>query len=169
MAAKIVVGLATYLEDFTNGQVGFRTPPYVEYTTDLDTDFLTLRTTINLLIDEVAAVQGPNAGLGKDILIFDDPARAGGTMDDGLIGIGSYLTVIGAPTSELDVSQGAALISGTKVQKTTPTTLVGSGLAGTYFIALDTTGFPVRNASAGLSALDIYSAVWNGAAWTSVT
>ena len=47
MASKIVVGLSTYLIDFANGQAAFRTPPYTQYSTDHDTNYITLRNKVN--------------------------------------------------------------------------------------------------------------------------
>lgn len=169
MATQIVVGLSTYLIDFAGGQVGFRTPPYTQYATDLDTNFVTLRTTINQMIGELNALAGPNAGLGIDLLQFDRAGRSGGTLSSGLVGADSYRVTIGAPTSNLDVSKGVALISGTKVSAAGTTVLAGSGGAGTRWVALDVNGVPTLQLNSGLAALDVYSAAWNGAAFTSVT
>ncbi len=167
MAATIEIGLSTFLVDFTGGQSGLRTPPYTQYSVDLDTCMITLRTTINTMIEELKAVQGPNAGLGADILIFNDPVEhTPDPLNYGIIGRHSYNTVIGAPTSQLEVDAGDALFAGAKVSWT-PKTLVGSGGAATLYVRLNATGEPTLETLTGPH--DLYSAVWNGAAFTSVS
>lgn len=170
MAATINLGLSTYLIDFSGGQSAFRTPPYTQYATDLDTNFVTLRNTINTMINEIKAVQGPNSTLGVDILIFnDDVAHTPDPIADGLIGLHSYLTTIGTPTSQLEVNVGDVLLDGQKASLVSPVTLVGSGGSGTRWVALDVNGFPTLETAADQQQLDIYSAAWNGSAFTSVT
>lgn len=171
MAAKIVLGLSTYVDAFATGQAAYgRTGDYTQYPTDFDTNFNTLRVTINQIIDELNAVQGPNATLANDIMYFNDPDRSGGTVIDGIIGIGSYKVTVGAPTTQVDVSAGDALVSGTKVSKTGTTSHTGSGGAKTYWIAMQANGTTTLETSAAASGIfDVYSAVWNGTIFTSVT
>jgi len=162
MAATITVGLSTYLIDFAGGQSAFRSPPYTQYATDHDTNYITLRNTVNQIITELNAVQGPNAGLGVDILVFNNPARAGGPLTSGLVGVDSFLTVVGSPTSELDIAPGTAIINSTAARNGSGATVVGSGSTGTRYIALDANGVVFQELSPNQRALDIYSATWTG-------
>jgi hypothetical protein len=166
MASKIVIGLSTYLVDFDGGQSGLRTGDYVEYAVDLDQNFVTLRNTINTMIDEIIAVQGPNASLGTDILTFNDPVEHSPQLNSGIIGIHSYNTVIGTPTSQLEVDAGEALYDGVKVSWASKILTTGAG-AGTYYVRLGTSGEVTLESSSNVK--DIYSAVYNGSAFTSVT
>ena len=175
MAAKIVVGLATYLQDFDNLQGGLRTNPYTQYATDLDTSFTTLRTTINLMIDELAAVQGPNAGLGVDLLVFNDPERlssgepndAAGANLSGFVGIASgEVAVTGGGSNEITIDAGTYLVGGTAVRSTTGATIVGTGGAGTRYVSIDLNGAYYVSATAGAHSMDLWSITWNGTAYT---
>ena len=156
MAQTISIGLSTYLVDFSNGQVGLRTGDYVEYATDLDTNFVTLRATINQIISELNAVQGPNAGLGVDILIFDRDGRAGGTLSSGVVGIESLQASINA--GDVDVTPGTCLIAGVAVRNAVGATFdVAAFPDGTGFIAVDTNGTLYAEQSASQRDLDLYS------------
>ena len=179
MATPIVVGIATYLEDFEGGQagVGPRTGSnYVEYMIDLDTDFQTLRTTINQIIAEVNGIQGPNAGLGVDILRFDDLERASsgepndavGMNQTGFIGIHSgeiAITTVSVANDSLTVDAGAFLVGGTAV-RSVGATKTGSGGAATLYIAIDLNGAVYLELSANQRAMDLWSAAWSGTAFS---
>lgn len=161
MAQKIVVGLGTYLIDFTNGQAAFRAPPYTQYTTDHDTNYITLQSVINQLIDEVNAVQGPNAGLGIDILTFDRPGRAGGTLLSGLVGIDSFATTIS--TGDVVVGRGVVIVDGTKVSNGVGGTFDAAAIPdGTAFVAIDLNGALSLNDDPGQADLDLYQVTVTG-------
>lgn len=167
MATKIQIGLSTYLVDFAGGQAGFRTPPYVEYATDHGTNYVTLRNTINQLVDEVAAIQGPNAALGVDILVFNDPARGSDALS-GVVGHHSYfptITTVTNPNDAVAIAEGAVLVNGV-VARHTGATKAGSGLSGTRWIAVDNNGAVFLETAAGQRALDLYTVNWNGSAFT---
>lgn len=156
MAQTISIGLSTYLEDFAGGQVGLRTGDYTQYATDLDTNFNTLRVTINQIIAELNAVQGPNAGLGVDILIFDRDGRGGGTLSTGVVGIESFESTINA--GDVEVNPGTCLINGVVVRNAVGALFdVAAFPDGTGYIAIDNNGTLYAEQSASQRDLDIYS------------
>lgn len=171
MAAKIGLGQGIYLDDWTNYNNAYgRGIPYTQYLIDYDSCFKTLRTTINTMIDEIKAVQGPNATLGIDLLVFNDPNRTGppiGVNSYGLIGLHSYLTYVGAPTTNLEVDPGDALMDGQKVSLSSGVTFPSGALGnGTYYIALDINGYPILETGPGLQQMDIYSVTLTGGVWS---
>jgi len=165
MANKIVVG-ASYFEGFDNGQ-GIGASNYFDYAPDFNTNFATIRTTINQMIDEITATQGQNSVLGLDLMRVDGPDFSNDT--DGVIGYHSYITTIGAPTSEVDVTAGQAVVSGLRVASGSPASLVGFGGAATLEVFVQSDGVPDIAASTPVGSLHIADAVWDGAAFTDVT
>lgn len=161
MAAKIVIGLSTYLVDFAGGQAGLRTPPYIQYATDHDTNYQTLRTTINQLIDEVNAVQGPNASLGVDLVVFDRDGRAGGSLLSGLVGVESFATTINA--GDVEVGPGTVIVDGTKISNDVGGTFDAAALPdGTAFVAIDLNGALSLEDDPAQQALDLYQVTVTG-------
>ncbi len=170
MAQTINLGLTTYVDDFQNNNTAYgRVAPYTQYSVDLDTNFRTLRATLNTVIAELNAVQAPNAGLGTDILGFDDPARVGGITQTGRVGLDSFRVAIGSPTSQLTVTKGVVLLSGVALRNALGATLVGSGGAGTRYISVDSQGAIFQSSTINANSLDLAEATWNGSAFTAVT
>ena len=143
MAQKINLSLSTYCITFATGQVSLgRTGNYTQYAIDLDTNFTTLRTTINQIVDEINAVQGPNAGLGGDLLIYDDPARGAPSLT-GFVGLHSYFaarTITSIANDSIILNPGIMMVNNTAVRNTAGATFVGSGGARTRYFAIDLNG-----------------------------
>ncbi len=169
MAATISLGQATYLIDFANGQAAHgRTPPYVQFATDFDTNFVTLRTTVNQLVAEISAIQGTNAGLGMDLVLVNDPAVT--LENSGLIGTHSYVATIAVVTSTIDITAGDAMAAGVKVSSAANLNLSGpGGGAATHYLRLNASGVPAIDLNPSSSVVDIYTLTWDGAAYTAVT
>lgn len=165
MAQKIEIG-SNYFVDFAGGQ-GLGPGNYFTYASDQDTNFVTLRNTVNQMIDELNGIQGPNSALGLDAVIFNDPRRPV-TIQDGLIGIGSYLPTIQDSPNEnrIDVLPGTALVGGIRTQQTTPTTLttvpIGNETNERY-LSINTAGTPFLQPFADQNALDLYRFDYNPA------
>jgi len=169
MATKIQISLTTYLVNFAGGQSGLRTPPYTQYATDFDTNFTTLRNTINAIIDEVAAVQGAASAVGIEQAVFNDPTRAGGVATTGRVGADSFRISIGSPTSNLVITGGTFLSSGAPIKNGSGgATMAGSGGAGTRYVAIDINGTIYVETLAGQRLHDVGTATWNGSAYTAV-
>jgi len=180
MAVPIVVGVTTYLENFTGGQagVGPRTGSnYVEYMIDLDTDFETLRTTVNQIIAEVNGIQGPNAGLGIDLLVFNDLERPAsgepndlvvGVNDTGFVGLHSgeiSITTVSVANDSVLVDPGLFIIDGVAV-RSAGATKTGSGGSAIRYIAIDLNGAVYIETTPNARNMDLYSINWNGTAFT---
>jgi hypothetical protein len=153
----------TLRKDFTGGQ-GVGPTNYFAYAPDLDFDFQSIETMVFAVIDELSGVQGPNSLLARDMLEINDSAHPGGVLSSGVIGEHSFETVVGSPTSELDVSPGQAMISGARVVQPNLTVLPGSGGTGTRWVNLGPTGtVSLQTSAAAVSGgLDIASATWTG-------
>jgi hypothetical protein len=164
-----MASLLNLLLDFQNGQ-GAGSSSYTAYAVHLDSNFTAIQASVNALVAEVSAVQGPNALLPRDILEINDPTHAGGTFASGVIGEHSFESTIGAPTSQLNVVIGSALIGGVRVSNASGATLVGSGGAGTRYVNVSGTGaLSLQTApNAVVGGLDIASWTWSGAAFTGV-
>lgn len=156
MAAKIVLGLSTYLNDWENYNVSFgRGSPYTEYLTDFDTNFDTLRTTINAMIDEIKAVQGPNAGLGIDILTYNDyTVHTPDPVSNGHIGLHSYQYTNNG--TDIDIARGDYLLNGQKVSLASDANFTPSVATNPQYIALDINGAPTLEVAASQQEVDIY-------------
>ncbi len=157
MANKLIPG-TNYLESFQNGQ-GLGSTNYFSYDIDLDANFVSIRTSVNALVDEVRGVQGPNQTLPIDILTLDDVGGIGVT-DDILIGSASYEPSFVSVT-RVDVDLGTALVLGVRVAAPTAVALspiVGTDDGGTDFayIALDANGAVTINTLPAQQVYDIW-------------
>ncbi len=165
MAQKIVVG-STFYNDFANGQAnqGFPGGPssYTLYAVHLDTSLTTLQNTVNVLVDEVNGVQGPNSVLPVDLLAYNAQNRIGGQVSSGLIGIASYApTIQGSPNeNRVDVDTGSVLINGVRGVQATPVTLTatdqGGGETNIRVLAVNTQGVPTLETAFGQREVDLY-------------
>jgi len=148
------------LKDFATGNASGDIANYFTYANDLDTDFTAIEATVNQLIAELLAVQGPNAALFAEVLGLND-AGAYGPLQDGVVGQHSYEVAIGVPTTELDVATGVAIVNGIKVQLATPMSIVGPGGASAWhYVALDANGIPSIEVLPGQQALDVARVQW---------
>ena len=166
MAVKLGAAPPTYFTAFATGQ-GVGAANYVAYATDMDTNFVAIRTSVNALVDEVNAIQGPSALFAQDMLQINEPASP---IVQGVIGEHSYRVSIGAPTTNLDVKKGQAMRTGTRVVLAADAILSGSGLGGaplTAYVNVDANGAPTVSAISG--SFVVASVAWSGAAFTSVT
>jgi hypothetical protein len=157
MANKLIPG-TNYLESFQDGQ-GLGSTNYFSYDLDLDANFVSIRTSMNALVDEVRGVQGPNQILPLDILTLDDPGGIGITSDI-LIGSASYQPSFVSVT-RVDVSFGTSMVLGVRVAATSGVQL--SPVAGTddggtdyAYIALDANGAVTINGAPGQQVYDIW-------------
>lgn len=157
MAQKIQVG-PNYFEDFTGGQ-GVGASNYFTYAQDQDTNFGTLRITINQMIDELNAVQGTNAIIGFDLATLTDPNGpfGPGVVTDGLLGEHSYKPV-NFSGNQVTVRQGEAIVNGIRVVQGTDVVLFNTFPAAVepLFLAIEPSGTPVLRDAAGGSGLDAY-------------
>ena len=152
------------LKDFATGNASGDIANYFTYANDLDTDFTTIEATVNQLIAELLAVQGPNAALFAEVLGLND-AGAYGPLQDGVIGQHSYEVAIGAPTTELDVAAGAAIVNGIKVVLSVPMSIVGPGGASAWhYVALDANGIPSIEVLPLQRVLDVARVQWTAGA-----
>ena len=146
-----------YVEDFANGQAASGgSPPYTTYATDMDTNFGTLRTTINQMVAELVAVQGPTATVVLDTLYMNRPGRSGGTLTSGILGIHSYLPTLTGGAG-IDVAIGDAIVAGIKVSAASGLSFSVSGATGPRWIKIDTNGTASIATAAATGALDLYS------------
>ncbi len=122
MANKLTTG-TNYFDSFTDGQGGGASS-YFSYAVDLDTNFTSIQSSVNSLVDEVRGVQGPNQLLPRDILELDQVGGdAIGVTNDIVIGTESYLTAVDNAT-QVSVTVGRALVAGLRVEATNPVTVV---------------------------------------------
>jgi hypothetical protein len=149
------------LKDFDGGQ-GAGASNYFDYADDLDTNFTDIEQTVNTLVGEVSALQGPNARLAQDLLDSQSPA-----IYLMLIGDQSYaVTINGGDPTKLDVQTGVALVGVGRVENPSLVNLVGSGIAGTYYVAVQSNGLPSLESTVGQQEMDIYSVTWSGTQFT---
>lgn len=169
MAPKLELSLG-YLLDFAGGQ-GAGAGTYVTYAPDLDTCLALIRVAHNALVDEVTAMQGPNALIALDLILGNDPG--GPSIPSGFIGNHSYQASIVTSVSTDDtvrITAGAAFVeTGMRTTSASNVDLVGSGGAATLYVYINNNGMPVLGTATGLGVLDIWSAVWDGSKFTSVT
>lgn len=153
----------TYNEDFDGGQGGGASN-YFTYAADLDTNFVAIRGTVDSLVDEINALQGPNALLPTDMLTSTSPAVSAGIM-----GVHSFDASF-PNTTTIRLQAGSALTAGSgRVAISTTTDLVGSGPADTFWVALNANGTISLETAAGQQALDLWTLDWDGAIWTQAT
>ena len=157
MANKLIPG-TNYLESFQDGQ-GLGSTNYFSYDIDLDANFVSIRTSVNALVDEVRGVQGPNQTLPIDILTLDDVGGIGITSDI-LIGTASYEPSFVSVT-RVDVDLGTAMVLGVRVAA--PISVALSPIAGTddggtdyAYIALDANGAVTINTAPASQVYDIW-------------
>ncbi len=181
MAQRIVTGLSTYLVDFTNAQNDPTRIPYVNFTQDLDQNFVRLQSTVNQLIDEVNAVQGPNAGLSVDTLVFDDPNRIGSSLVDpaqggiandspgpnrtGFIGRAALAPTLASPPVRFNMTSGVMLVGGMAIRSSSNQTPTTSGASGARYIAIDINGAFMVSETPNQAAADLWQVMWNGTAF----
>lgn len=158
----------TYFEDFAGGQgAGFGS--YTDYAQDQDTNFTAIRSTVDQIIDEVSSLGGPSAAVALDLLLGIDPASTttlDRTLSAAIIGSGSYGIARISSNTQLQVDSGAAFANGGRIQTNGQTTLPGSGGAGTRYVALQADGTLTLETSTSQGVLDLYSATWDGAAFS---
>lgn len=160
----------TLLKDFAGGQGGGASS-YVTYADDFDSNFTSIETAVNQLVNEVKSTLSVNSLFTNDILQFNDPLRAGGTVLQGVIGNHSYSVSVGAPTTQLDVTAGSAMVNNLRVSSDVTQNVVGTGPSDSYWIILDTGGalrIEQESATPTVTANEVVIAVatWNGSAWT---
>ena len=130
MAQKLLTG-TSYFISFVNGQ-GAGAGTYVTYASDLDTNFVSIQNSVNQLVDETKSTLSSNSLLNADMLKFDDPVLSPFTVDHGVLGDHSCKTVVGSPTTELDISAGTVFVHDQRVTVGSPVTVVGNtGTLGT--------------------------------------
>lgn len=163
MATKLGVA-PNYFTSFVDGQ-GVGASNYFAYAQDLDTNFAAIESTVNDLVDEVQAVNGPGALIARDVATYDDSAGPVGQQQNGVIGEHSYEVSIATSTS-LDVEPGTAIANAQRVRSDSTVNLVGSGSSGDRWVAIDANGLPSLETSANQKALDIAKVAWDGAQFT---
>jgi hypothetical protein len=166
MAVKIDTD--SYFEDFSGGQGG-GAGAYKTYSDDMDSNFLALRLAINANADSLDAVGGSNAVLGKDLMVVDDADGPIDVSDSGFIGSHSYAASITGGGASLTLQSGPIMINGIRGALLIDAVLPYTGGASTIYVAVDANGIPSLSTLAVQKVLDIYTAVWDGAAFTSFT
>jgi hypothetical protein len=149
------------LKAFATGNASGDITNYFTYAPDHDSNYTSIEATVNQLIAELLAVQGPNAALFAQVLELTDPLYLG-VDTDSIVGEHSYRVTIGAPTTELDVSAGVAIVNGIKVSLASPgMSIVGPGGASAWhYVALDANGIPSIEVLPGLQVLDVARVQW---------
>lgn len=152
MATKLGVA-PNYFTSFVDGQ-GAGASDYFTYAEDLDTNFVAIKSSVNALIDEVQAVNGPAGLIAFDLTQFNDPIGGIGTQLAGVLGGHSYIVTTPTGTS-IDVSRGQAILQNTRVSSSSVVTFSSITGDGTKYIALDAGGVPFLETAAGQRALDV--------------
>lgn len=172
MATPIVVG-PNYFEAFAtgNGVVG-GAANYFTYAADHDTNYLTLRNTVNTVIAEVKAITGPNALFGQDAMFLDDATITTPTQT-GRIGTNAVVaTINGTFDDRIDLSAGAMSLIGIRTDVVIQQVAYGGGVTGTKWLAMDVNGIVSISDTATSALADIYSLAWttgSPGSFTSVT
>ena len=146
MATKLDI-----LLDFTNGQgVVGGASQYLNYGPDFDTNFTSIQTTVNLMIDELTAARLQDAAIPRDILVSSD-------IESNNNGAGRFspndvkITYSGAT---LTVSAGDMFINGQKVV-TAGDTFSAVRANGLWYVATDINGLLSVSTSLGAVFGDI--------------
>lgn len=162
--ATPLTGSNALLKSFKDGQsIGITN--YFTYASDHDTNFTRIEATVNQLVAEVMAVQGPNAAVFADVVGLTDIAGPRGVEPDGVLGQHSYVVAIGSPTTELDISRGSAIVNTIRVELASPLTIVGpGGGAAWHYVQLDANGIPSINI--GTTPWNLARVWWDSAAYT---
>ncbi len=168
MATPISTDPTVFFVNFATGN-DFTAPTYFTYAIDLDSDLIQIRTTVNQLVNEVNAVNGPASLIAQDLIFVNDSDGPIGIESSGVVGEHSYRVSIGGDTTTVDVQAGQALAVNTRVSRTFDTNLSGVGLGGspvTGIISIDVNGVPSVAVGTGLGILDIASVAWDGSDFT---
>ena len=157
MATKLDI-----LLDFTNGQgVVGGASQYLNYGPDFDTNFTSIQTTVNLMIDELTAARLQDAAIPRDILVSSD-------IESNNNGAGRFspndvkITYSGAT---LTVSAGDMFINGQKVV-TAGDTFSAVRANGLWYVATDINGLLSVSTSLGAVFGDIASVTVASNLWT---
>lgn len=162
----------TLFKDFQNGQGGGLTN-YADYAVDQDTNWTNQDAFNVAAAAEMSALQGGGAFINYDLIQIDDPGAPGGLRTTGVVGAHSYrITINGGDAAKLDSTAGTANVAGnSRVRLNSAALLLTGPLGGAaeHYVAVDVNGNVSIGLSLGLKALDVASATWDGAAYTSVT
>lgn len=165
MATLISADPSVYFTNFATGN-DFTPSTYFQYAADLDSNFVQLRTTVNQLVNEVQAVNGPSSLISQDMIRINDPDGPVGQVGIGVIGEHSYrVSINGGDNTLVDVQAGQALVTQSRVESISDVSISGAALGGapvTAYVAIDTNGVPSVSATPNNEALDIASLSWNG-------
>lgn len=172
--ALIEVGAGVWYESFIDGQ-GAGSSNYFDYSADLDTNFETARTAINLLSERITAVGGPNALISARQIALNDadgpqswpPGNTDVEVTDGFIGAHSYVVEVGSPNTEADISKGQLIMGGGFVELTSGVSLSGVGISGgaqDHYFSVDANGAVSISDTSG--ARDFATLAWDGTKYT---
>ena len=145
--------------------------PFVDYTSNHDTNYKLIRDTLNQLIVEVNATNSQNSPFNSDVVFLDDPTTATGAVNDGVVGVRSLRVSIGGDTTTVDVEAGTYAVAGLRGTIPSLQNLAGAGLGvgavTPAYIAIDAAGvLSVESLAAQTDGFDIASVNWDGADFT---
>lgn len=147
------------LTDFAGGQ-GLP-GVYTAYAQDHDANYSAVLAWAQQVTAELRAFQGADAPLLYDLLRSDELA-----IDTGLVGAESFRPItFGAADTEVTIPVGVALTALGRAQTPNPVTLVGTGSAGTRYLALSIGGSITLETVAAQRAMDLATVSWTGTAF----
>jgi hypothetical protein len=174
MGTKLSTDETVFFVNFNSGNNSPDFDSYPDYASDMDVNYKAIRDNFNVLVDEVNALGGSGALVNFDLIATGAAATPGGVRNDGLVGAHSYdVEINGGDASFLDVTAGVAIIAGKqRVESLSPVSLDGAAatpIVGVNYVAIDENGAPSIQTGPGVKFLDVATAVWSGAVFTSVT
>jgi hypothetical protein len=157
--------MATKLDlllDFTNGQgVVGGAANYLNYPADFDTNFTSIQTTTNQMVDELTAARLQDAAIPRDLLVSTD-------IEDNNTGNGRFSPVDVQVTysgATLTIASGDMYGSGQKVV-TAGDTFSAVRANALYYIASDVNGLLTISTSVAQSFVDVASVTVASNLWT---
>lgn len=156
----------TLKKDFAGGQ-GLGIDNYYVYATDHDVNYNDIEVAVNQLVNELSALQGPNAALVNDIAMLTDPLGPEGLLAEGVMGQHSYKVSIAGGATSLDVARGEAIVNGQRVSMGAGVNIINpGGGAAWHYVAMDSVGALSIEILANQQDLDIARVNWGGAAYS---
>lgn len=166
MAQKITDTIGpNYFVQFFDGQ-GNGTSNYSAYAIDEDTCFVTLKDTINTMIDELNGLSGPNSVFAQDMLFIDE--TPGSDTTTGRIGEDGAVVTVGGDTTTLDINVGTVSLLGIRTPVLQQNKTGGGVSDGTVFCGMDINGNVVLSNSSSQQLFDIASATRTGGVFSAI-
>lgn len=128
---------------------------YVNYPSDLDTNFDSIEKSVNQLIDEVNVARLPNASITTDLL-----------LDAAIVTQGRYrqdsATITRTDADTITIGSGLIYAGGARINVVGQAIEFNGLTNGTYYIATDENGVLFNSTTVNNRAFDIATVVWDG-------